>query len=355
MEKANNKYYLLLSGGILIVIWFIWARFIVDRLPKFIPFNLTLLTLSLLIFTCIIYVNILKQLFRPRVSILIQALIPIGQKIYTPLYTLDFAIRSNLLVRKVIYKIASQLSFHTVLVASYKYYRIWNFTPRLLLLFAFYVDVFYFHKLGFFYSFLFLSAIPLIGKYLYYLMAYLYETELEYLEQWYEVRLIPTNPEDEDDDAYMYSMGFRDSITDGITIRAYLWSIIAAQEPIKYECALTSQVLDKCYPDRPWRVDKPRKGYYNITEEDYAVMSANFDNAMPALVNLHMLSTRYTSMFVFYSDKIKRINLIIFSLFLIAWVYILMVSLPTFMLTANEFEYLAKLQERWEPFSGILI
>src|SRR5271168_4168773 len=131
MEKAKNKYYLLLFSGILIVAWFIWARFIVDRLPKFIPFSLTLLTLSLLIFTCIIYIIILKQLLRPRVSILVQTLTPIMQKIYTPVYTLDEAIRSNFLVRKVVYKIVSQLSFHTLLEDCYEYYRIWNFTPRL--------------------------------------------------------------------------------------------------------------------------------------------------------------------------------------------------------------------------------
>ena len=339
----------------IMVTWFIWARFIVDRLPKFVPFNLTLLTLSLLIFTCIIYIIILKQLLRPRVSILVQILTAIMQKMSAPVYTLDEAIRSNLLVRKIMYKIVSQLSFHTVLYNCYEYYRIWNFTPRLLLLFIFYADVFYFHKLDLFYSFLFLSAIPLIGRYLYHLMGYLYESEVQYLEQWYEVRLIPTDPEDKEDLAYVHSSGY--GFWDWITIRYYLIVIRAESELIKYECGITRQLADKYYPDRRMFVDKGkrRKDYDDITEEDYAVMSAEFEKAMPAVINLYLLVDDYTMTLKSkgYSSKIKRMNLIIFSLFLIAWIYILTVSLPTFMLTANEIEYICKFQERLEPFSGI--
>jgi glucan phosphoethanolaminetransferase (alkaline phosphatase superfamily) len=69
MIKNNSfNFYIFNVLGFLIICFYIWFRFIRERLPKTIPINLYFLYLIIIIFICIIFVFILKQIIRPDIS-----------------------------------------------------------------------------------------------------------------------------------------------------------------------------------------------------------------------------------------------------------------------------------------------
>src|ERR1700728_3749034 len=63
IKKFIDKYFLILFGAITFGI-FIWLRFIRERLPREIPFSLSLLGFIILIELCIIYLYIVISLIR---------------------------------------------------------------------------------------------------------------------------------------------------------------------------------------------------------------------------------------------------------------------------------------------------
>src|SRR5271163_4710996 len=137
MKKTKLNYYILNILGFIMIIWYIWVRFIMQRLPKDIPFNL---------------------------SLLLQTLTPFLYNIFKPLYALDLLIKQNVYVDQVIHKMVSKLTVMAFadISQTYNFYFIWHFAPKIILLMLLYIDVFYFHKLSLIYSFIFLSAITLL-------------------------------------------------------------------------------------------------------------------------------------------------------------------------------------------------
>lgn len=350
----------MLFFGLSLIVWYVWSRFILERLPKVIPFSLTLLSLILLFSTCFIYLLVLKQLLRPRVSVFVQAIIPLWRKAYMPIDTVDCAIKTNTYVRQIIYKIISKLTFKFVMnpkVISYDGYYIWDISLRFFLLVIFHLDVFYFQNISHFYSLLSLALIPLIIKYLLHVMKYLYETELANMEKWYEVEHL-RSPEMGEDERLVSGNGgaerYGEPQTHGATLKYFLvMQSLDEGRQYRYKCAPTPEFLARVLKL------EDLDDAYKVTEEDAEKLvkeAKEFYENMPALINLHLLlfgTYGYYDSIRYFSNEIKRMNVFIFSLYLAAWLYILMVSIPTLTVTPRELLYLINFQEKMEPYSGL--
>ena len=88
---------ILIIIGAIAVLWIIWTRFIRERLPKDIPFDLTEFRFYLLIYICSIYSFIIIMFLQNPIkpSIFSNQIKIIVDYIYTPLKLLDFKFKVN--------------------------------------------------------------------------------------------------------------------------------------------------------------------------------------------------------------------------------------------------------------------
>jgi hypothetical protein len=135
-----------------------------------------------------------------------------------------------------------------------------------------------------------------------------YITQLEYM-----VDNIVTDYKDPEDDPLFVKL---------LTVRRFIDEQVSA---IVYE--------EKEYTYSPWRSQKYRDEFckryklsieYRFTQEDYELMYADFYQIMPELILLSIHLEEYELRAFFPSIEKKK--LIIFSLYLLCWSYILIVS-----------------------------
>lgn len=162
-------YFLLILLGTTMITWIIWVRFIRERLPKDIPFELTEISFYVLLYVCCIYLYIIKSLLIPKeTNPIITKIIKI---LYTPLVTLDESVKNNKLFFKLYNKI---LIYAIIRVDSFTYsqskmiYICYNILPRAFLVTLLSINVFYFHRLELIYDFIFIGLIPLLHRYIKY-------------------------------------------------------------------------------------------------------------------------------------------------------------------------------------------
>ena len=152
-------YYLLILVGLIITSWMIWSRFIRTRTIREIPDSLfTEYRFWILLYLCIIYINIIKNLYKPSeidpvVNSVIKEIITI---VYKPLTTLDHMIKYNKYVKRHYYKIMFKFANFVVLenMTDNKIRLLIFFMqifPRFILVSFLFIDTFYFHKLEIFY------------------------------------------------------------------------------------------------------------------------------------------------------------------------------------------------------------
>src|SRR6202000_1607453 len=208
----NHPLYLFFLNfiGLILITWFVLARFILHRLPKHIPFDLHLIRFIILLFICLLFAWVIKKILYPREpSEISQIFLNYIYKLYKPLYVLDETLRTNkvfksfiLLTSKplsrikpsvysIVYKI-SQLfpyfTFYRHFDAGLFLYLMVFFVPRLFLLLLLIIDVFYYNCISFFYTYAFVGLIPLLAKYYIYAIRSLNEEYLEYLDGLYYVK-----------------------------------------------------------------------------------------------------------------------------------------------------------------------
>ena len=104
MNKILNLfiYYLLLFLGLGITSWMIWSRFIRERTIRDIPdLLLTEYRFWILLYICIIYLYVIKNLIKPKTNNPFSNIINI---LYKPLTVLDNFIKYNKYIRVYYYK-----------------------------------------------------------------------------------------------------------------------------------------------------------------------------------------------------------------------------------------------------------
>jgi hypothetical protein len=145
MKNSINKILLILLGLCMLSI-FIWVRFIRERLPREIPFNLTTLGFLILIYICASYIYMITALiFKPTSTPTSEALTALMSKIFIPLKTLDDFLKTRSFIKPYYLKFLSY-AIKSLKKVNYTYlYLTLEISPRIILLSALLVDTFYFH------------------------------------------------------------------------------------------------------------------------------------------------------------------------------------------------------------------
>jgi hypothetical protein len=340
IRKNNIKFYILISLGISVIALYFWGRFIRQRLPRDIPFDLTLWSLIVLIIILISFIITIKYLLKPKISILYPILYPTLLKIYKPIYVLNDFIKDNKYLKHTILKIAQNLTCISFLYGNtyYMFYLIFYILPKFILLTLFYLDIFYFHKFNLFYNFIFLSIIPLTISYIFYLMQNTLEHYTNYLEERYEAEILSTNPNPEFD--------YADCLTEeDYLIRRFLNQQNANSILFKYKCSIGWGIVRERYPEITSLTD--------LTMDQKLLVENHFYDIMPGVINMSCLSNHYEYVLKHYSWELKWIHIILYLLYLFGWLYIIFISIETFHFTSLDIRFLINFCETRDPFSEI--
>lgn len=151
-----RKYFLIFLG-LLIVLYFIWARYIRIRFSKDIPLSyLSIRGFLIITFICFIYIIIIKNLIKPRGknNIISENIVPL---FYMPLEALDKFIKQPFDMEKIILKYYKKLNY--IIADTDIFYFIFAIFPRLLLITILFTDIFIFHRLHYIYYFLYIGIL----------------------------------------------------------------------------------------------------------------------------------------------------------------------------------------------------
>src|SRR6266699_554359 len=194
----------LLTIGVLIISWIIWARLLRERLPRDIPFNLSEIGLYILLVLCCIYLYIVIKLLKPSVP---QPIFEdIRNYIFLPLTTLDETIKNNKyiklihlsFIRMLINKLNIYNNNKVVKLSIFVFFRI---IPRIILVITLCIDTFYFSQLFYLYKIIWIGIFPLLHRYIKYSLKYAqekYTKELEYSYNSININKYEFEPDDHD-------------------------------------------------------------------------------------------------------------------------------------------------------------
>ena len=180
-----------------IITWTIWVRFIRERLPRDIPFNLNIWSFILLLYICIIYIYIIYRTIKPKPPGKLQLLlVPFLRQIFTPFILLSNHILTYKPTQKIIrylILVLFQLKRISKNVRYNQYLFIYNFlftVPKIIFLICFLLDCFYFHQLSLIYTCIIVVTIPLFTRYICYCVPILNKMDLPMLEEYFLIEII---------------------------------------------------------------------------------------------------------------------------------------------------------------------
>ena len=336
MKTLITKYILILLGFIL-TISFIWFRFMKERLPREIPFDLSLIGFVLLVFACFTYTYmIITILFNYNPTS--NSLSSIVQYIYKPLTTLDEAIKTNSIIKPYYEKFLVYIVTHTNGINYFKVYLVFDIIPRIILVSALLIDTFYYHCLFLLYKVIIVSLLLFLGRYLKYSFTYAKEQYTFQLESM--VNNVITNYENPDTDTYEL---FLSTPSPRRFIEIQLNAIVYDSKEYTYSPLASIEYRDNYYKKHNLSES------YILTTKERDLMYVDFYKIMKIVIPLSVHLEEY-SVQVEYPKYRKRKS-IIFTLYLVCWLFILIVSIPS--LSLNTFNPIFDIVDTFEPFSGL--
>jgi len=155
MKKLTN--FLLTTLSIICIGFIIWLRFLRERLPREIPFNLSLLGLVIILFICALYILNIVYILDPKQTNINSISKKFKEYIYAPVNV----IVANLIDSPKTYPHFEKYFFQFVkklqIINHFKCYLILELLPQIILVSIFCLDIFYFHHLKYFYMILLLN------------------------------------------------------------------------------------------------------------------------------------------------------------------------------------------------------
>jgi hypothetical protein len=171
--------------GFIFLLSFIWVIFIYKRLPRDIPFNLSLISLIGLSLICILCAYYIYRIYKPSISNeWINVLRPLAQLLLKPILQFNHFLLSKEITRNVmkILLILLYKNFKIHLIHNNKLYihAFLTIIPQIIIVICLIIDCFYFKKLYLIYTCVLIITYPLIVRYLMYIYETirLYDTEL---------------------------------------------------------------------------------------------------------------------------------------------------------------------------------
>ncbi len=340
MKKINWTNIFLSLLGLFMFSYYIWLRFIRVRLPKDIPFNLTIIGFFLLVYICCIYLYIIISLCSKDNELKESKLLKIAYYFFLPLKTLDKSIKRNKVIKPMYERIIDYFVIFLDKKITFDAYSIWVYYlcqifilyPRYILLSVLLIDVFYFNRLEYIYFLIPLSAIFLLRRYI------KYSIKL-YIEEYTEIAksladgmitncILPKDLEEEDYDPD--SAVFR-TIDEFIDTQVHNLSYYYKEYHELYLFTL-------------------KKGEYALLKDQGEPYCRNMINNV---IRLSIFLRKWSIIEDYY--KFDWIRVIIFSLYLLCWSYILILSIGKKELTYMILIYISKYVENIEPFSGLFL
>lgn len=180
--------------GITLLSAFIWVRFIRERLPRDIPFQLSIIGFIALLTICCTYFYLIYKIFKPNThSNYIAYFYPLLKFFANTLKELNHMIVSNkvclIILRKFLFSL--QTLFKPMLkIRAYEFLYIFVFIlPKVLMVFCIIVDCFYLSKLYFTYNCIAVVTFPLIVRYLLYLLPTIQKHDTELLDKHFMIEI----------------------------------------------------------------------------------------------------------------------------------------------------------------------
>lgn len=329
----NNKLirlFLTIIGAAMFLV-FMWYRFIRERLPKDIPFNLTEYGCIILIYISCIYLLVVITLII-KYNANNDLLSRIIDYIYKPLKVLDETFKTHPTIN---YYQKKSIGFLVSIIKEKHYtsiYYFFNIFPRFILITVFSLEALWLHHIQYLYKVILIGILIFLYKYYIYSLKYAKEQYILELESM--VSQIQTDyvkyelSEEEKHDGYVLSFSFVsvqkfiEVQTDSIFYDNHKYSC----NPLPYK----NYILK--FPDKTPACD--------VQKEPLRLL----DIVVTIAVHLEEFDLLHN-----FNRRIKHLKIFIFTTYFICWSYILIVSLPT--LPLNAFDWLWIIQDTIEPFS----
>lgn len=352
--KINKfKNFILILLTLIFVLYYIWFRFLRERLPRDIPFHLTILSLLSLCFICYIYSYKIYRMYKPKIeqSIWYYYISVYSFKTFKALELLDDFLKKISFFKKFSLSLAK---FFVSVIKHYKLYSsekpmtkiiyiFFNYIPRIILLVSFLIDVFYFSQLYFFYVFIPFGFLPIIQNYILYSLKKLKQEYAQYLDDNFYIIYDKKTHENKhimcyhlkgDDDGLMNPTYCIERQADNL--------IFDYKDLYEFNCIETWFAREHYAKEHniklvPLHILSPKSDEISIE------LSKKFEIYMPLAVYLHAFLEGYS-----FVEGYKKISI----LFLLGWVYILFVSFHTLNLY-DVLNVLETIQTNSDPFSDL--
>lgn len=315
----NNKHKLyqntLIILGMLILSGYLWMRFIRTRLPKDIPFDLSILRFFILLYICLIFLILIYTTLR-EVKMQNATFTTVISYLYKPLTTLDHTIKSNKYITSY-YKQGLEFIIHKFKETDYgkvdtiylRAYLLLFSIPRGIIVLALFIDVFWFAQLLVLYKVAYCFILILLGKYLEYSFKYAKDQYIEELQEIVQLICVLTFKADKSENRVDAEEFLNVTIFtlehDGVTY--------------KYT-PMTSGNFRNNYAQKHLNLKElPGEEYTKITKKFYAIMK----HAIPLSMHIHEYDLEKK---LSWHAKYK---IFLYALHLTCWSYILFVSFHT--------------------------
>jgi hypothetical protein len=291
----------------------IWFRYIRERLPRDIPFNLSLIGFIIIICVCLGYIYTIYKHINPSKDNNTFTLIgEVKKYLYKPLELMIDFLQHNKVTKEKFGKLFVLAIENAAKINYLKLYILIDILPRAILLSVFIIDIFYFSSIKHFYKILIIGIIIIIGKSIIHVYRHIMKTNIDAVDERAEIWC--------DDFVANEPMSI---ITAKEYVPAQAMRILNNLEPLEYFVSLTIDYI------------KRFKKQLGIPPESRVNLDSN-RSLMRGCLNLSVLLYRITYLYDQIVIKFKYVNILISFLYVICWVYILIVSFHTLDLTIIE-------------------
>lgn len=329
--------YSLIILGLLMFSGYIWLRFIRERLPKDIPITfLSGLGLIILIYICSIYLYIVCSYLK-KGSTYNEITIKFLEILYIPLIAFDKYLKEKPFIKDINTKVLIFLSkqkFWQYADGLFFFY-FFQIFPRVVLITAFVIDVFYFHYIYFLYKVILIGLLLFIGRYLKYSFKALKERMMEehshkikvLLEFYTALRILG---EEDNEDEYAeedINVDRRLSVPLDKFLDKQIHYKILNMDLDDYEVRFSPSYFK--YFTKEYR----QLGYNTNYGDDYMDLKFKLGLIVKDIVDISYIVA-------YLDDKaaykcIRYLKILIFTNYFIIWLYIIIVSLPYLQIDQN--------------------
>ena len=373
--KRYHKVLLALLGLILFSVY-IWNRFLRTRNVKDLPLNLSIIGFFILLYIICIFIYIIISLLFPRnLNPIIEKIIDI---LFIPFRELDKSIKNISIIKKyyeqVLLYIFPLLEY--LIIKTDLFYIIFWILPRLILLFVLFIDIFVYYKFEMRYKFVLIGLLLLFNRCFKYSlkntkiqMIYTFEPLIrgiytEYYPWVHPAELEPDyDPEEDDNDDPQSHMEipldvFIKHQTNCIVNKGITNSMFISHSTYFFDFFQRKYLgelmpdLRKMSPDEKENYRNKFGTYYEALDFFYNKREEFIKPKVEFILRISILLEHYKNTSNF-DKKYKYLRIVIFTCYLICWLYVLIISYPQ--ISEEEWkkliDYLAKykniLEQTW--------